>query len=244
MSTNKKIKNILITAILTITLCGIPFTGCNLNNKTNEQSANTQSTQVNTNDAKSKMNQLTIAEADNSPYDRKGDWGGEWKYDKTTKQNTRTKVLQQQGTDVKLDNNKVVAGNWYIKYNGENVSYDDKETISRSLQIDHVVPVSYCNQHGGYAWNEDKKLEFYNDFGVEDACSAGNNGVNDYKKIGNLIVSDSHSNTSKSDKGPSEWLPSNKSYQKEYCAQWVNICVSYGISVSQADYDVIYKVLS
>ena len=184
------------------------------------------------------LNSLTVAEADESvDYDR--DEYGDWAY--TSGTNTRFQVLVNSG-DAIVEDNKIVGGTWYIAYTGETVTYTTKEEVSNNLQIDHIVPVSYANSHGAASWDQDKKEEFYNDYGQETAWTTGSDDTVDYTKVGNLIVSDRSSNLSKSDSGPSEWMPSNEDYWVEYCESWVVICSNYGISIDQADYDKILEV--
>lgn len=188
---------------------------------------------------------ISIAEADNSDYsgDVRNKQYGAWK--NKSGSNTRAEVLKAQAKTFTEDEGKITSGEWYIPYSGETVVCDDKSEVSKNLQIDHVIPVSYAHRHGAASWDIDKKQEFYNDYGLTNSqWSVGKNKSVDYEKVGNLIVSDSHSNISKSDKGPSEWLPSNKSFVVEYCERWVKIATSYGISLSQADYDTIMEVFS
>ena len=184
------------------------------------------------------LNSLTVAEADESVnYDR--DEYGDWAY--TSGTNTRFQVLVNSG-DAIVEDNKIVGGTWYIAYTGETVTYTTKEEVSNNLQIDHIVPVSYANSHGAASWDQDKKEEFYNDYGQETAWTTGSDDTVDYAKVCNLIVSDRSSNLSKSDSGPSGWMPSNEDYWVEYCESWVVICSNYGISIDQADYDKILEV--
>lgn len=192
-------------------------------------------------DAISALNSLTIADSDGSEYTR-ADFGG-WK--SSDGFNTRVEVLITQASTYTLDSkNRVDSGTWYLQYTGDTVSYSSREDISKNLQIDHIVPVAYANAHGAASWDEDKKQEFYTDYGVDSGQSNGDNGTDDYKDVGNLIVSDSRSNIQKSDSGPSEWLPSNKSFDLMYCEKWVSICSNYGISISEADYQTILNVFN
>lgn len=192
------------------------------------------------------LNKLTISEKDESvdySGDVRNDQYGGWQNHNGT--NTRIEVLKQQASNYEEDSNgKIVSGTWYIPYSGETVAYNKKEDISKNIQIDHVIPVSYAHRHGAASWDEDKKHEFYNDYGVNGVWSEGTDGKVTYNKVGNLIVSDSKSNISKSDKGPSEWLPSNEDYVLNYLEQWVVVASNYGISISQADYDVIYSAFN
>lgn len=191
-------------------------------------------------DAISALNNITISEADNNDYSR--DEFGSWS--NANGKSTRVDVLINQADDYTLENNKVVSGTWTIKYTGETVTYDNAKDISNNLQIDHIVPVSYAFHHGASSWDTDKKEEFYNDDGTSDGHSVGDNKSDDYSNVGNLIVSDRHSNISKSDSGPADWMPEDQSYWVNYCESWIKICNNYGVSLSQADYDKILEVLN
>lgn len=162
------------------------------------------------------LKNLKIENADQSKkMDRDKDFGS-WKYDSKAKHNTRFEVLQKQGTNVKVEDNKIVSGEWYIPYTGETITCTSKDEVSKAFDIDHIVPVNYAYQHGAANWDQDKREEFANDLGEATGCTVGNNGVNNFEKHSNLIVSDAKSNRQKSDKGPSAWMPSNKNYTVEY----------------------------
>lgn len=190
-------------------------------------------------EAISALKTISISETDDELYDRSefGDWS------RSDGRNTRTDVLATQSNSHTMEKNKVVSGCWSIPYTGETVTYDNAKDISRELQIDHIVPVSYAFHHGASSWDTDKRQEFYNDSGVDDGHSVGDNGKDDIPNVGNLVVSDRRSNISKSDSGPSEWMPSNESYWVSYCESWTKVCSTYGISLSKADYDKIMSVL-
>lgn len=188
------------------------------------------------------LNSLTVAEADNSEYSAKvrKSYGG-WQIYKNT--NTRIEVLKLQANDYKLNNNgRVISGTWNIAYTGKTLSFDSKEDVAKNLQIDHIIPVAYAHRHGAASWDQDKKEEFYNDFGEDVPESRGENKTIDYPKVGNLIVSDAASNIAKSDAGPSKWMPANPDYVLTYCEKWAKIAQTYGISLSQADVDTIKAV--
>lgn len=188
------------------------------------------------------LNKLTIAEPDNSDYsgNTRGYMYGGWKSVKGS--NTRIEVLKDQADNVEMNGNKIAGGTWYINYTGKTVTYSNKEEVSKNLQIDHIVPVSYAHRHGASNWDEDKRKEFYNDCGRDTIWSNGVDNIDNFSDVGNLIVSDSSSNIQKSDSGPSEWLPSNKDFVLNYCERWVKICNNYGISITQADYNTIKEV--
>lgn len=239
-----KIFSILAVIVLagTVGIC----TGCgNLNqNQNNGQSAqNGTLPYTSKEEALKALDKIQIAEPDNTRgMDRKKDFG-DWHYDKKAKHNTRFEVLQNQGQNVKVENNKIVSGTWYIKYSGETITCNAKEEISKAFDIDHCVPVSYAWKHGAANWSQDKREEFANDTGVPSGCTVGANDTNDYEKHGNLIVATAHDNRAKSDSGIADWVPSNKDYLVEYAEKWIDICSYYEISITKADYNAIKNIL-
>lgn len=106
-----------------------------------------------------------------------------------------------------------------------NDPYDNDEFSCdeyKSLDFDHIIPLAYVNKHGGYKWSEEDKKAFADDptIGV-DVCA--------------------HSNRSKSDSGPAEWLPEEN--VDDYCYSWLVIAAKYDISISQEDMNVILDTI-
>jgi outer membrane murein-binding lipoprotein Lpp len=189
--------------------------------------------------------EITPDGGDGSEYSseiRKNEYGGWAEY---SGWNTREQVLLAQATTSENDGKAFTSGTWYIPYTGETITCETKEEVSKKLQIDHIIPVGYVQRHGGSSWSQDKKQEYYNDYGEDSKWTSGANDTCDYENApdGILVVSDSSSNISKSDSGPSDWMPSNKDYWVEYCETWVKIASTYGISLDQSDHDKILEVL-
>jgi len=181
-----------------------------------------------------KLDALTVAPASNASYNR-----DEWKHwdDLTSCWNVREQTLVdeavQDGTLVMLDKKKnpttdiskacyVTAGTWIDPYTGATFT-DPKE-----LDIDHMIPLNYVAQHGGQAWNADKKEDYANN--------------RDYPN--HLIAVSASANRSKSDKGPSEWKPENQAYWCQYATDWVNISTTWKLTVAQADKDTLREMLN
>ena len=189
------------------------------------------------------LNSLEIADADDSPYGadiRNNQYGG-WKDIKGW--STRDEVLSLTAQNAEKSDTAFISGTWNSPYTGQDIECESKTEVAKNIQIDHIIPIAYVNRHGGYSWDEDKKKEYYNDYGVQTDWTVGANDTNDYEKCGVLLASDYKSNIQKSDKGPSEWMPSNESYRQEYCERWVKIASVYGISITQSDYDTLLHYL-
>jgi hypothetical protein len=82
-------------------------------------------------------------------YDR-SDWP-HWLDDDKDCQNTRHEILIQtsnKAVEFKTDNEcNVLAGEWYVPYSG------DTFTISKDLDLDHIVPLKFAHGHGADNWN-------------------------------------------------------------------------------------------
>lgn len=137
----------------------------------------------------------------------------------------------EEGTIVLLDKNdkettdksaacSIKSGKWIDPYTGKEV------TKARSLDIDHIVPLSLANDSGADSWDSAKKQQFAND--VDN----------------NLLAVSASANRSKGDKGPASWLPSNKDFQCEYVEKFVNVVSMYSLTMTQADHDKSESVLA
>lgn len=117
--------------------------------------------------------------------------------------------------------NKTKENNGQFKYLDPYTNeYIYEETI---MDRDHIIPLGYVNEHGGYYWDQSKKVEYAYDITVS---------VNVHRT----------QNRTKSDKGPSEYLP--PANQASYCYTWLVIAAKYDISLSQEDMNVIKNVLN
>ena len=194
---------------------------------TQKQSTKSQ-TATNTNSA---MSGIKIAEADNSPYLR-ANYGKGWNVG--TGCNIRSRLLTAQSTvPVKTSNGCLVTyGSWIDPYSGVKLTGNpyQGDGEDNDLDIDHIIPLRYVNQHGGYAWSHTQKQNYGK------SLSAMNNGV--------YIAVSSKENRRKSDQGPADYYPSNPNFYCEYAKRWRNIARTYSISLSQRDYNKVEGVLS
>ena len=135
---------------------------------TQKQSTKSQ-TATNTNSA---MSGIKIAEADNSPYLR-ANYGKGWNVG--TGCNIRSRLLTAQSTvPVKTSDGCLVTyGSWIDPYSGVKLTGNpyQGDGEDNDLDIDHIIPLRYVNQHGGYAWSHTQKQNYGK------SLSAMNNGV-------------------------------------------------------------------
>ena len=86
-----------------------------------------------------------------------------------------------------------------------------------------MVPLAESWDSGASAWDA-KKREMY---------------ANDQTDLRHLIAVTGASNRSKSDRDPTDWLPTNKAYVCEYLTNWVSIKVRWSLSVDKKEKDAI-----
>jgi hypothetical protein len=166
--------------------------------------------------AASEVDSLKVAAAEKTDYHR-ADYP-HWVM-KSGSCDTREYVLKTVGFKTDAKTCKPLSGFTYTEpYKG------DKVTDPSSLDIDHVIPLQYADEHGAHAWDAAKKQQFAND-------------------TDQLLAVSSSANRSKGDKGPSEWLP-QKTEQCVYARTWVTTALKYGISVTQKDKDTLKSTLS
>lgn len=166
--------------------------------------------------ALSTLDSIPVAEEQEVDYDR-SDWkhwiGGRC-------DSVREQVLRESGENVKLDEDgcKVASGTWVGPYNGETI------TSPKSIDIDHVIPLSYANSQGGNKWDAKKKEQFAND-----------------KRF--LLATSASENRRKSDKGPSDYMPPNEEFHCEYSSIFVEASQEYGLSLPKDDVNTLRKTL-
>lgn len=180
------------------------------------------------------LNSLPVENAAGANYNR-----DEWKHwnNITSCWNVREQVLVTEaaddGTLILLDKNdipttdlskacKVAEGTWVDPYTGKTI-HDPKE-----IDIDHMIPLNYVAQHGGQAWDANKKQAYANNL--------------DYAN--HLLAVSSSANRSKSDKGPGDWKPENQAYWCTYATDWINISTEWSLSITQKDKDALNEMLN
>ncbi|WP_374117258.1 HNH endonuclease family protein [Streptomyces sp. MNU76] len=134
---------------------------------------------------------------------------------------TRERVLERDGTDVKRDDEcRAVSGTWVSVYDGETF------TDASDLDIDHTVPLANAWRSGAKSWTQEKRKEFANDLIRPQ-----------------LLAVSASSNRSKGDQGPDEWQPPSKTYWCVYGRSWVSVKATYGLSVTEAEKDMLTEML-
>jgi 5-methylcytosine-specific restriction endonuclease McrA len=127
----------------------------------------------------------------------------------------------------KNQNCTVTYGKWYDEYSGN--TYEGNpfggDGIDNDIEIDHIVPLHYVNNHGGAQWSDSKKRRY----------GSSIEGMHN-----NLYIAVSKkTNNDKGDKGPTKWMPPNQSYKCQYLTKWHDIVLDWQISLDPDDYDYI-----
>ena len=161
------------------------------------------------------------ADEEKTRYRRK-DWK-HWIDEDGDCQNTRAEVLISR-SEVRVEfatskDCRVVKGFWIGGLTGIILS------DASNVDIDHVIPLSYAHQHGGFSWSSSKKEQFAND-------------------PLNLLPAYDIENRRKSDKGPSEYLPSDKNLACAYIKRWKAIGIKYDLNIASDDMFVIRDIIS
>lgn len=212
----KKYKNYIKIFAIIIVLISCIINKSNYFNSNNDYSI--QTIEFDSSNCKDLLNEVKIGESANVDYDR-DDWqlsNGYIFYDEIRNEKVGLRnyyLYLNTNTDIK-NKNKFVYQDPYTNEEGHN--YDNYE-------YDHIIPINYVHQHGGYKWSEEQKNEYY-------------------YNLDNGVCVNTHDNRTKSDSGPSEWMP--RCNQKWYCYKWLEIAVKYDITISQEDYDTICKILN
>ncbi|WP_158966683.1 HNH endonuclease family protein [Paraglaciecola sp. L3A3] len=153
-------------------------------------------------------------------YDR-GDWPHWLDSDKDC-QNTRHELLLQTSTKpVYFKSDKqcnVLAGEWYDPYSNEIF------TISKDLDLDHIVPLKFAHGHGGSNWSREQKAIFAND-------------------LDNLILAQASLNRQKGAKGINDWLPPNHQYRCEYIAHFNKVMNKYNLTYIASEQRVVNRLV-
>ncbi len=133
---------------------------------------------------------------------------------------TREEVLIDEKVAGTVVGCKVVNGRWVSQYDGVTT------TNSSNFDIDHFVPLKEAWDSGAWRWDSSTRERFANDQGY--ALS--------------LIAVSASSNRSKSDRDPSDWLPSENLCL--YAKSWVGVKFRWRLSVDSREKTKLRQLLS
>ncbi|ARF53906.1 HNH endonuclease family protein [Streptomyces gilvosporeus] len=135
---------------------------------------------------------------------------------------TRQDVLARDGKDVS-DGSKScqpTSGKWYSAY--------DDTTVTEVAQatIDHMVPLAEAWRSGASKWTADQRKNFGNDL-----------------KDPQLLIASESSNSSKSDSGPADWKPTNKSFWCTYAEDYTHVKSVWKLTTTDAEKKALGSML-
>jgi hypothetical protein len=139
--------------------------------------------------------------------------------------NTREEVLiSESRTPAQVDayGCTVVEGDWWSPYDGRT------HTDPSDLDIDHLVALKEAWDSGAHSWTPSQRERFANDISDGRALIAVTNSVN----------------RSKSDRDPSNWLPSNTAHVCTYVSDWIAVKSAWGLSMDQSEWGRLKNLLN
>lgn len=130
---------------------------------------------------------------------------------------TRNDLLKRDGDNVRFrSGSDCVVSSMTLDDPYTGTAIDWTKTKATTVQIDHVMPLSYDWQMGAAYWTKDKREQIAND-------------------PLNLLPVDGPSNEAKSDSGPASWLPPNKTVRCSYAVRIAQVSLKYALPVTSAD---------
>ncbi|MFS4108144.1 HNH endonuclease family protein [Streptomyces sp. SID8499] len=136
---------------------------------------------------------------------------------------TRNDLLKRDGQKVafrKGSNCVVTSMTLADPYTGRTIQWT--KAHATTVQIDHVMPLSYDWQMGAAHWTKEKREQIAND-------------------PLNLIPVDGPANGAKSDSGPATWLPPSKDIRCAYSVRFAQVSLKYKLPVTTADKQMMLK---
>lgn len=107
----------------------------------------------------------------------------------------------------------LTRGRWFSIYDGV------RTRNPSTFDVDHLVPLAEAWQSGAWRWNTATRTRYANDLGYAPS----------------LIAVSAHSNRSKGDQEPQNWLPPRSAIRCRYMAWWVAVKWRWRLSVNAAE---------
>lgn len=138
---------------------------------------------------------------------------------------TRNDILNRDLVDITLVFTKrcptaVATGILHDPYTNAVVAFQRGAKVGESVQIDHLVPLSYAWDMGAYGWPVAERVRFAND-------------------PANLLAVQGQANQDKGDSPPGRWMPPNAAFACQYAVGFIAVLRGYSLPVDQASSDVL-----
>jgi hypothetical protein len=181
-----------------------------------------QPEQTNSGQLNSLIQSLTVAPERTTGYDR--NLFKHWVDEDGDGCDSRKEVLIQESiTPVTLGTGCLIIGGKWVS------AYDLQETTdSSTFDVDHMVPLKEAWDSGAWNWSATTRQAFANDLSYAHS----------------LIAVSASSNRSKSDRDPSDWLPTNNEYRCEYTVAWVQVKARWSLSIDSAEKSKLLSLAS
>lgn len=130
---------------------------------------------------------------------------------------TRDDVLKRDGDRLRFRSGSdcvVTSMTLHDPYTGRTIRWS--KSHAATVQIDHVMPLSYDWQLGAARWTEGEREAIAND-------------------PLNLLPVDGPANEAKGDSGPASWLPPSRAIRCSYSVRFAQVALKYGLPVTSAD---------
>lgn len=133
-------------------------------------------------------------------------WG--WPVAPSNSCDARQATLYRDGIKVKVNSNCTpTSGYWIDPYTGSKI------TASRSVDVDHVVPLAAAWRAGANKWATEQRTKFANAPLV-------------------LVATGASANRAKGDKGPEAWKPADKAVHCSYARRWVQVKAQWKLTLT------------
>jgi hypothetical protein len=114
------------------------------------------------------------------------------------------------------------GGRWFSKYDGVTT------TDPSGFDIDHLVPLAEAWQSGAWRWTTATRERYANDLGYP----------------ADLVAVTAHSNRSKGDREPQDWLPERVTFRCRYMAWWVAVKWRWHLRINPVEKTFLVNHLS
>ncbi len=132
----------------------------------------------------------------------------------------RDQVLRRDGMDLVIRGCNVIDGRWLSPYD------DRTYTDTRSVDVDHVVPLANAWRSGADDWTDERRGDFANDV-TRPELRAVSRSVN----------------RAKGDQDPSQWKPPNRGHWCRYAQDWIAVKHHWRLTVTVAEKSALVDML-
>jgi hypothetical protein len=134
---------------------------------------------------------------------------------------TRQRVLAAERLTGRVVDCEVVSGTWRSPYDGVLIR------SASGLQIDHRVPLAEAWESGAWRWTDATRHRYANDQGY----------------AASLVAATVHTNESKGEREPREWMPPLRSQRCSYIKLWIGVKYRWRLSVDAAEKSFLTRAL-